>query len=167
MGRADEAEDVLAHDRTWEGEAFTALSSSAAVLALLLVIDWGSGGLDTTRAVLWTALAALLHAVLHPPRVTAGHGWLAVGGLLREQRVRTDGLVSVRRIDGVATRLVLRDVYGDRVEFNPKVLAANPALWLLVNAGAWRSRESGTLLCGWTEVEAMAARYGMGPSLSA
>ncbi|NEA54126.1 hypothetical protein G3I60_08155 [Streptomyces sp. SID13666] len=157
----------MAHDRTWEGEAFTALSSSAAVLALLLVMDWGSGGLDTTRAVLWTALAALLYVILHPPRVTAGHGWLAVGGPLREQRVSTDCLVSVRRIDGVATRLVLRDVYGNRVEFNPKVLATNPALWLLVNAGACRSWESGTLLCGWTEVEAMAARYGVGPSLSA
>ncbi|MFC8824037.1 hypothetical protein ACFT9I_01605 [Streptomyces sp. NPDC057137] len=53
-----------------------------------------------------------------------------------------------------------RDVFGNRAEFDPKVLAANPELWQLLGEGARRSRETGALVSGWPEVEAMSARYG-------
>jgi hypothetical protein len=48
-------------------------------------------------------------------------------------------------------RVVLRDVCGERVELNPRVLAANPLLRHLLDTGARHFRECGTLPSG-TEV---------------
>ncbi|RST19611.1 hypothetical protein E2C00_00450 [Streptomyces sp. WAC05374] len=130
------------------GDVRGAWGCAALLLAMLLVIDGLSGDLNAPRAALWTALAALLFVTLLPPRVTAGPGWLTVRGLLREHSVRTDLLVSVRWSDGVAKRLVLRDLTGDQVVLDPRVLIASPALWHLFDAGARASLGRGTLLCG-------------------
>ncbi len=118
-----------AHDRHWAGEVRSSIRCSAALWGLLLLVDWCSGSLTPWRGALWLALAALLFWVLYPSRVSAGRGWLASRGLLRQRRVRTDLLVSVRWIGGVGQRLVLRDALGGRVEISPRVLAANPELW--------------------------------------
>ncbi|TJZ94301.1 hypothetical protein FCI23_54120 [Actinacidiphila oryziradicis] len=115
---------------------------------LMMLLDWGSGGLTPPRAGLWAVLGAMVFAVLLPPRVTAGEGWLAVRGSVRERRVCTDALVALYSCGPVAQRLVLRDAYGGCVELTPRVLAANPLLWHLLDAGARRSRERGTLRSG-------------------
>ncbi|MFD9219283.1 hypothetical protein ACFWDI_04460 [Streptomyces sp. NPDC060064] len=122
------------------------------------MIDCGSGGLTMLRAALWAGLAILLFVVLLPPRVTAGEGWLASRGLLRQRKVRTDCLVAVRWSDGVAQRLVLRDLDGGRVELDPHVLIANPQLWRLLDAGARTSLDRGTLLCGATALRQLSRR---------
>lgn len=115
---------------------WSAVGISLLLYALLLLVDGGSGTLTWARGACWTALALLLLLVLVPPRVTAGPGWLAVRGLLRERTVRTDRLVSVRLAGGVAPRLLLRDAYGARVEVDPRVLVANPLLWHHLERGA-------------------------------
>ncbi|MBD0420499.1 hypothetical protein H0H10_15315 [Streptomyces sp. TRM S81-3] len=148
----------MAYDRCWSKELRSAVWYSGALLALLLLIDGGVGSLTPVRAVLWGALALLLFAVLYPSQVTAGPGWLASRGLLREQRVRTDLLVSVRCLDGVAQRLVLRDVFGGRVELDPQVLVANPALWYGVAEDAGRSAAAGLLTCGETALRRVGER---------
>ncbi|MFH8343745.1 hypothetical protein [Streptomyces sp. NPDC018045] len=135
-------------DRRWTAELRTAACGTAGVLGLMLVVDLACHTLDPLRAACWAALAVVLFAALFPPRVTAGAGWLAVRGLLREHRVRTDLLVLVHRSDGMAPRLVLRDALGDRVELDPKVLTADPALWHLLDTGARLSRERGLLRSG-------------------
>jgi hypothetical protein len=90
----------------------------------------------------------MVFAVLLPPRVTAVEGWPAVRGSVRERRVCTDALVALYSCGPVAQRLVLRDAYGGRVELTPQVLAANPLLWHLLDAGARRSRERRMLRSG-------------------
>ncbi|WP_326653245.1 MULTISPECIES: hypothetical protein [unclassified Streptomyces] len=147
-----------ARDGNWTGDTRSAVGCAALLLCLLLVIDCGSGGLTTERAALWTALAILLFVVLLPARVTAGEGWLASRSLLLERRVRTDCLVAVRWSDGVAQRLVLRDLYGGRVELDPRVLVTNPQLWRLLDAGARTSLGRGTLLCGATALRQLSQR---------
>jgi hypothetical protein len=62
--------------------------------------------------------------------------------------VRTDALLVVELYGQVAQRLVLWDAYGGRLDLNPRVLAANPLLWHLLDTGARRSRERGTLRSG-------------------
>jgi hypothetical protein len=131
------------HDDEWR-----AGSCAGAFLGTALLLDWGSGGLTLARAVLWTALALGLFAVLLPSRVVAGKDRLAVHGLVRTQKVRTDALVGVWQSGEVTVRLVLRDAYGGRVEIDPRVLVADPLLWHLVDTGARRSREHGTLRYG-------------------
>ncbi|MBZ4318063.1 hypothetical protein JNW98_01520 [Streptomyces sp. SCA2-4] len=116
------------------------------------------GELDAVRTCCWIALGSTLVAVLRPPRVTAGDGWLASRGLLRERRVRTDLLTRVRQLDGVAPRLVLRDVGGGRVELDPRVLRANPLLWHEVERGARRALERGLLREGAPVLAALASR---------
>ncbi|WP_405808559.1 hypothetical protein OG729_27750 [Streptomyces sp. NBC_00210] len=157
---ADRVEPAGKHaaDTGWTGERRAALRYAAALLALLLLIDWGTGGLTVLRAALWTGLAILLLVVLLPPRVTAGEGWLASRGLLRERRVRTDRLMAVRWSDGVAQRLVLRDLDGGRVEVDPRVFTANPELWHLLDAGARISLGRGTLLSGATALKQLSQR---------
>ena len=116
----------VVHDRRWAKDLRSAVQCSAALLVLLLLIDRGTGSLTAVRGALWAGLALLLFLILFPPRVTAGEGWLASRGPLRERRVRTDLLVSVRCLDGVSQRLVLRDAFGHRVKINPQVLVNNP-----------------------------------------
>ncbi|MGW6022498.1 hypothetical protein [Streptomyces sp. NPDC055099] len=140
----------VAHDRRWSADLRDTTLCAGVLLALLIVVDAARGGLTLPRTALWLALAVLLFAVLLPPKVSASQGWLASRGLLRTKRVRTDRLISVRWIDGVAQRLVLRDLYGTRVEIDPTVLTANPDLWALLEHGARSSCEAGLMTCGAT-----------------
>ncbi|MFI6684803.1 hypothetical protein [Streptomyces sp. NPDC050485] len=152
------AAEAVVHDTTWAGEARSAAGCAALLLALLYVIDTAAGTLTVPRGVLWTAFAVLLFAVLWPARVSVGRGRLVSRGLLRRTEVRTDRLVSVRWSDGVAQRLVLRDVEGNRAEIDPKVLVANPPLWHLLDADARTSLDRGVLRCGERALRQMAAR---------
>ncbi len=138
----------MVHDRRWAGEMHSSIRCAVALLALLLLIDWGSGAATPWRAVLWCALSVLLFLVLCPRRICAGEGWLASRGLLCTRRVRTDLLVSVRCTDGVCQRLVLRDAHGGRVELDPQVLVNNPELWHRLDEDAQKSAALGSLLCG-------------------
>ncbi|WP_424887591.1 hypothetical protein [Streptomyces sp. XH2] len=149
---------VLAHDRGWRREARAAWYCGSALAGVLVLADFARGGLDWPRAACWTGLGALLLAVLLPQKVTAGDGWLAVRGLLGEKRVRTDLLTQVRRADGMTPRLVLRDAGGNRVEFDPEVLVANPLLWHWLDTGVRRARESGLLREGGAPLTELAER---------
>lgn len=146
------------YDRTWAGEARTAVGCAAVLLGMLLLIDTGAGTLTPWRIALWAGLAALLLLVLWPARVSAGPGLLVARGVLRARAVRTDRLVSVRWSDGVAQRLVLRDAGGRRAEIDPRVLVANPPLWRVVDADARTSAADGTLRCGETALRQISAR---------
>lgn len=147
-----------AYDRRWARDLFDSVRCGAVLLGLLLLIDWGAGTLTSARAALWLALAVLLFVVLCPARVSAGEGWLASRRLLRPRRVRTDLLVSVRCLDGVSQRLVLRDAFGERVEVDPRILVDNPDLWHRLHEDANRSLARGTLLCGATALRLLSER---------
>ncbi|MGW3421086.1 hypothetical protein [Streptomyces phaeochromogenes] len=146
------------HDRAWAGEARSAVGCALLMLGLLLVFDAGSGRLTALRFLLWAALAFLLFAVLLPARVSACEGELVCQGLFGHRSVCTDRLVAVCRSDGVAQRLVLRDEFGGRVEFDPRVLVNNPALWRLLDEGARTSAAGGSLVCGTTELRRLSER---------
>ncbi|WNM33857.1 hypothetical protein RKE30_27535 [Streptomyces sp. Li-HN-5-11] len=138
----------VAYDHHWARDLHSSIRCSAAFLALLFAIDWGTGDLTWWRSALWLTLALLLFLVLCPPRVCAGEGWMASRALLRSRRVRTDLLVSVRTLDGVAQLLVLRDAVGGRVEIDPRVLVNNPDLWYRLDEDARKSAASGCLRSG-------------------
>ncbi|MCW7947056.1 hypothetical protein AAW14_35150 [Streptomyces hygroscopicus] len=148
----------VVYDRRWAGDMYSSIRCAVALLTLLLLIDWGSGSWTPWRAVLWCALSVLLFLVLCPRRVFAGAGWLASRGLLRTRLVRTDLLVSVRSIDGISRRLVLRDTFGGRVEIDPQVLVNNPALWHRLDEDAQKSAALGTLQCGATALRRVQER---------
>lgn len=161
MGRRDDArhEPVDAHGETsgeatnglqWAREVRSSVRCAGVLLVVLLLVDWGTGRFVFWRAALWLALAGLLFVVLFPARVSAGQGWLSSRRLLRERRVRTDLLVSVRCLDGISQRLLLRDAFGARVELDPEVLVTNPQLWHRLAEDARKSAAGGTLLCGGT-----------------
>ncbi|MEU6087125.1 hypothetical protein ABZ865_09995 [Streptomyces sp. NPDC047085] len=135
-----------------------AVRCAGVLLTLLLLIDWGAGRFTFWRGLLWLALAVLLFVVLLPARVSAGDDWLTARWLLRERRVRTDLLVSVRCLDGVSQRLVLRDAFGARVVIDPVVLVNNPALWHRFEAGVRKAAADGLLLCGQTALRHLTAR---------
>ncbi|MFJ4711832.1 hypothetical protein [Streptomyces sp. NPDC088785] len=145
-------------DRNWARERRAAVLCAVLLFGLITLIDAASGTLGPARGVLWAVLSLLLYAVLHPPRVTAGPGWLAVRGLLRRRHVCTDLLVSVRRGEGITPRLVLRDALGARVELDPAVLTANPVLWHRLETGAGRARASGLLVAGDEVLRELGAR---------
>ncbi|WP_245238769.1 hypothetical protein [Streptomyces sp. MZ04] len=98
--------------------------------------------------------------MLTPPRVRARPGVLVSRGLLLRRSVRLDDLVAVRRDDGIAPRLVLRDASGGQVVLDPDVLVANPPLWRLMDDGAraCACAEHGSLLCGATALRRIAER---------
>lgn len=146
------------HDRDWTRELWSAVRCAGVLLALLLLTDWGAGRIAVWRAALWFTLAALLFVVLYPARVSAGGNWLASRWLVCEQRVRTDLLVSVRCVDGISPRLLLRDALGGRVEIDPEVLARNPHLWFRLNEGARMAADDGLLLCGQTALRRLSIR---------
>ncbi|WP_369367715.1 hypothetical protein AB5L52_36200 [Streptomyces sp. CG4] len=148
----------VAYDRDWRADVCTALRCAGVLLGLLLGVDWAAGSLTWWRGGLWGVLALLLLLVLFPVRVSAGAGWLAVRRLLVTRRVRTDLLVAVRPLDGVAQRLILRDTLGNRVEIDPEVLIRNPDLWYLLDEGVRVSEAAGTLLCGTTALHRLARR---------
>lgn len=132
-------------DRHWRGSARFATGCALTFAALTLLLDWDAGTLTAPRALLWFTLSTALLAVLLPPSVTAGHGWLAVRGPVRRRTVRTDALVAVRRYDGISSHLVLRDTFGTRLELDSRVLVANPLLWHELDTGVRRSVAHGTL----------------------
>lgn len=132
-------------DRHWRGSARFATGCALAFAAMTLLLDWDAGTLTPPRALLWLTLSAALFAVLLPPSVTAGPGWLAVRGPLRRRAVRTDALVSVRQYGGVSSHLVLRDALGNRLELDSRVLVVNPLLWHELDTGVRRSVAHGTL----------------------
>ncbi|MEU6403202.1 hypothetical protein [Streptomyces sp. NPDC046985] len=156
----------VAYDRHWARDAHTSVRSSAALLALLLLADWGRGGLTWWRGTLWLALAVLLLLVLWPPRVSAGEGWLALHAPLRRRRVRTDLLVSAHTADGVSQRLVLTDALGARLEVDIRVLEDNPDLWYRLAEDARTSRASGLLRGGAQELACLARRVDRATALS-
>ncbi|MET7512541.1 hypothetical protein ABZS88_03500 [Streptomyces sp. NPDC005480] len=155
---APASRDTVVRDRRWAADLRAAVFCALAVFCLILVIDTANGTLSAARAGLWAGLSALLHAVLHPPLVSAGPGWLAVRGVWGTRRVCTDLLTSVRHSDGVTPRLILRDALGGRVELDPKVLTDNPVVWHRLETGARRARASGLLRCGTPVVDRLAAR---------
>ncbi|MFF7794022.1 hypothetical protein [Streptomyces sp. NPDC007991] len=105
-----------------------------------------------------TGLALVLFLVLVPPRITAGEGWLRVRGPLGRRQVRTDRLVSVRTTGNAGQRLVLRDSLGGRVEFDPRVLIANPSLWHHLDTDARGSAPRGRLREGSAALDHLAHR---------
>jgi hypothetical protein len=145
--RAD-ASGEAAHDLRWARDLKDSVRCAGALLVLLLLIDWGSGRLTLGRGALWLALSLLLFLVLYPARVSAGEGWPASRRLLRERRVHTELLVSVRCLDGVSPRLLLRDALGNRVQIDPDVLVRNLWLWYRLDDGARKAAADGLLLCG-------------------
>ncbi|MFG2503152.1 hypothetical protein ACGFSB_33705 [Streptomyces sp. NPDC048441] len=147
-----------AHDRTWTGDARSAAACAVLLFGLLLALDAATGRLVPWRALLWLGLGVLLFAALTPPRV-AVHGTILVSrGPLRTRSVRLDRLVTVRRDDGIAPRLVLRDASGGRVVLDPEVLVVNPPLWQAVDGGARSSVAAGSLLCGATALRRLSER---------
>ncbi|MGH4028122.1 hypothetical protein ACQB60_04200 [Actinomycetota bacterium Odt1-20B] len=146
---AGAAADVVG-DRTWAGEVRAAVFCALALFVLVLIVDGANTTLTWPRAALWAGLSALLHVVLHPARVTAGPGWLAVRRLLRTRRVCTGLLTAVRLDGGVAARLVLCDSLGNRVELDPKVLTDNPLLLHRLDRGAREAQARGLLRTGVT-----------------
>ncbi|MGW7424241.1 hypothetical protein ACWGJB_30150 [Streptomyces sp. NPDC054813] len=137
-----------AEDHRWSKDLHASARCAGALLVLLLLVDWAAASFTWWRAALWTALALLLFAALCPARVRVGDGWLTSRRLLRTRRVRTDLLVSVRCLDGISPRLLLRDAFGERLAIDPQVLVANPDLWLRVDEGARKAAAAGTLTCG-------------------
>ncbi|MFD7547742.1 hypothetical protein [Streptomyces sp. NPDC059816] len=140
-------------DRRWATDRRDALCCALALLGLICLVDLGNATLSAPRAALWAALSLLLYAVLHPPLVTAGPGWLAVRGLCRTRRVATDLLISARHGDGIQPRLVLRDALGNRVEVDPRVLTGNPLIWHRLDTGARHARANGLLRTGTAVLE--------------
>ncbi|MEU6377426.1 hypothetical protein [Streptomyces sp. NPDC046909] len=134
-----------AGDRHWHSSARLATTCALTFATLTLTIDWDAGTLTTPRTFLWLTLSTAVFAVLLPPRVTAGKGWLTSQTLTATHRVRTDALVSIRQYGDVASRLILRDAMGNRLELDPRTLLANPLLWHELDTGARHSLEQGTL----------------------
>ncbi|WBO64817.1 hypothetical protein [Streptomyces camelliae] len=66
----------------------------------------------------------------------------------RRRLVRTDALTAVRQYDGPSTHPVLRDVHGNRLELDPRILAAEPLLRHELDTGVRRSLQRGTLCHG-------------------
>jgi hypothetical protein len=143
----DERSKTVRDDR-WPSEARVAGGCAALLFGLLLAVDAAAGALSTAHVAAWCFLAVLLFVVMLPRRIRAGEGWVASRGLLREQRIRTDRLVSVRWPEGVGRRLVLRDADGGRVELDPRALLASPQLWHRVETDAMACLDAGTLLYG-------------------
>ncbi|MGW5737316.1 MULTISPECIES: hypothetical protein [Streptomyces] len=150
--------DPWTHDRTWTGDARSAACCAALLCGLLLALDAATGRLGGWRALLWLALGVALFAALTPPRVAAHGTTLVSRGPVRVRSVRLDRLVAVRRRDGIAPRLVLRDADGGEVLLDPEVLVVNPAIWRLVAESARTSVATGSLLCGATALRRLADR---------
>ncbi|MGW2486083.1 hypothetical protein ACWCV9_02530 [Streptomyces sp. NPDC001606] len=147
-----------AGDRHWRGSARLAVACALLFCALSLLVDWDAGSLTPPRALLWVTLSAAVGAVLLPQRVSAGPGWLAVRTPWGRHLVRTDALTTVRQYDGVSSHLVLRDVRGNRLELDPRILTANPLLWHELDTGVRRSLERGTLRHGADVLERLGHR---------
>ncbi|WP_434405181.1 hypothetical protein [Streptomyces sp. NBC_01353] len=144
------------HDTGWPSEARAAAGFAVVLLAVSLTVEAGNGTLSLLRALPWAGLAALVFAILLPPRVEASPGRLTIRGLTARRTVHTDRLASVRWSDGVAQRLILYDTTGARAEIDPRIFIANPPLWHLLKADARVSLARGTLHHGSAELERLA-----------
>ncbi len=142
------AEPKVVEDSGWAPDARASAGTAVVLTALLLGVDAAAGFGDWQRSAVWTGLGAVLFAVLWPTRVSAAPGLLTTRGLLRRRRVRTDRLAAIAWRDGLEQRLVLTDVQGNRVEVDPRVLAANPPLWYRVGQDIDTSVSRGTLAEG-------------------
>ncbi|MFJ5917250.1 hypothetical protein ACIQFW_15805 [Streptomyces ardesiacus] len=78
--------------------------------------------------------------------------------MLRAQRVRSDLLVSVRCVEDVGRRLVLRDVFGGRVELGTQVLTPKHQLWYRLAEHARGCAERGSLASGEKALRRVAER---------
>ncbi|MER5972674.1 hypothetical protein ABT112_23580 [Streptomyces sp. NPDC002055] len=136
------------HDVGWPGEARYAIGCAVLLLGTSLLIDAGAHGPTLLRTTGWIALATILLVVLLPARVSAGPGRLTIRELWVTRTVRTDRLTAVDWPVGSARRLVLTDADGVRAEVDLRVLIANPALWLRLEADVLLARERGTLVRG-------------------
>ncbi|MEV7520362.1 hypothetical protein [Streptomyces sp. NPDC091371] len=132
-------------DTRWAEDARAAVAVAATFPVLLLGVDGMSGALSGRRAALWVGLGFLLFVILWPTKVSAVPGLLTARGLFRRRTVHTDRLASVAWHDGVAQRLILRDLDGNHAEIDPRVLAANPPLWHLLDQDIRTSLSRGTL----------------------
>ncbi|MEU0206303.1 hypothetical protein [Streptomyces canus] len=61
-----------AHDLLWARDVRDSVRCAGVLLALTLLLDWGTDRLSLGRGVLWVASALLLFVVLCPARVRAG-----------------------------------------------------------------------------------------------
>ncbi|MFI8520905.1 hypothetical protein ACIGEZ_24230 [Streptomyces sp. NPDC085481] len=135
--------DVLS-DAGWPGEARAAVGCAVLLLAASLTVDAGTHGLTLLRAAGSMALASLLLVVLLPPRVSAAPDLLIVQGLWVTRTVRMDRLAAISwPATGTSRRVILTDTEGGRAEVDLRVLTANPALWLRLEAGARASLQRG------------------------
>jgi hypothetical protein len=125
---------------------------------MTMLVDRDAETLTPLRAPLWLTLSAAVFAVLLPPRVTAGPGWLAVRGPARRRMVRTDALVAVRQVGGASSHLVLRDADGHPPDLDPCVLVADPPVWHELDTGVRHSLERGTLRQGTDVLRALGHR---------
>lgn len=132
----------------WRADRRWAIGCAGTLLAMACAVGWGVDALTPVHGALWSGAAFVILAVLWPPRVVAGGGWLAVRTLLRTRMVHTDALVRVDQVGDIAVSVVLRDAYGGRVEFAREALVANPVLWHALETGVRRSVERGTLRAG-------------------
>lgn len=135
-------------DTRWADDARAAVAVAASFPVLLLAVDGASGALSGRRTALWIGLGLILFVILWPTRVSAQPGLLTARALFHRHTVHTDRLASVAWHDGVAQRLILRDLDGNRAEIDPRVLAANPPLWHRLDQDIRTSLSRGTMRDG-------------------
>ncbi|MFD8974882.1 hypothetical protein [Streptomyces sp. NPDC059593] len=150
--------DHTVHDSEWAGEARAAAGCASLLLTVSLGVDAADDGLPLSSAVLWIALSVALFVILLPARVAAAPGRVTVQSLWNRTSVRTDRLAAVRWPDGIEQRVVLTDTDGGRAQIELRVLLANPALWLLLEANARTSYENGTFREGVRDLERLTRR---------
>ncbi|MFJ7957005.1 hypothetical protein ACIQ62_11990 [Streptomyces sp. NPDC096319] len=137
--------DVLS-DAGWPGEARAAIGCAVGLLAVSLIVEAGTHGLTVLRTAGFIALASVLLVVLLPARVSAAPDLLIVKGLWTTRTVRIDRLSAVAwPAGGTSHRVILTDAEDGRAEVELRVLSANPAIWLRLEAGAQASLQRGTL----------------------
>ncbi|MFE5715581.1 hypothetical protein ACFQ7J_32785, partial [Streptomyces sp. NPDC056501] len=135
-----------------------AVGCASLLLPLSLTVDVGDDGLTLSSALMWIALSVALFVMLLPARVVAAPGRVTVQSLWSRRSIRTDRLTALRWPDGVEQRLVLADTDGGRAQIELRVLLANPALWLLLEADARTSCENGTLREGARDLDRLTRR---------
>ena len=146
------------HDAGRARGTVSAVGVAASLLFLLEGVDAVASSITVTRALLWAGLGVVLFAILWPAHVTAAAGVLTSHGLVRSRHVHLGRLTSVAWHDGVSQRVILRDTDGNRLEFDPRVLVADPLLWHALQAGARASTARGTLATGRVAMRRLSSR---------
>ncbi|MFD0140898.1 MULTISPECIES: hypothetical protein [unclassified Streptomyces] len=150
--------DRTVQDSEWAGEARAAVGCAGLLLTLSLTVDAGDDGLTLSSALMWITLSVALFVILLPARVVAAPARVTVQSLWSRMSVRTDRLAAVRWPDGIEQRVVLTDTDGGRAQVELRVLLANPALWLLLEADARSSYENGALREGARDLDRLTRR---------